>query len=99
MEVDEGSDQKSDIQPRWMAVHACLKNDFMEEEKYHNLMRWLICQWLQYLTVIYCWKLKPLSNTTFHWQTSQFTCTLLAVLAFGAKSQLEKGHMNMNNCT
>ena len=26
----------------WMAVHAHLKNEFTEDEKYHNLMRWLI---------------------------------------------------------
>ena len=26
----------------WMAAQACLKNDFTEGEKYHNLMRWLI---------------------------------------------------------
>ena len=25
-----------------MAAHACLKNEFTEDEKYHNLMRWLI---------------------------------------------------------
>ena len=25
-----------------MAVHACLKNEFTEDEKYHNLMSWLI---------------------------------------------------------
>ena len=25
-----------------MAVHACLKNDLTEDEKYHNLMNWLI---------------------------------------------------------
>ena len=24
-----------------MAVHACLKNEFTEDEKYHNLMSWL----------------------------------------------------------
>ena len=24
-----------------MAVHACLKNEFTEDEKYHNLMTWL----------------------------------------------------------
>ena len=41
MEVDEGSDQKSDIKPHWIAAHAPLKNDFMEDEKYHNLMSWL----------------------------------------------------------
>ena len=39
---DEGSDQKSDILPHWMAAHARLKNEFTEDEKYHNLMRWLI---------------------------------------------------------
>ena len=42
MKVDERSDQKSDIKPHWMAVHVRLKNEFMEDEKYHNLMRWLI---------------------------------------------------------
>ena len=42
MEVDEGSNQNSDIQPHWMAAHACLKNEFMEDEWYHNLMSWLI---------------------------------------------------------
>ena len=34
MEVDEGSDQKSDR----MAGHARLKNELMEDEQYHNLM-------------------------------------------------------------
>ena len=24
-----------------MAAHACLKNEFIEDEKYHNLMTWL----------------------------------------------------------
>ena len=42
MEVDEGSDQKSDIYPRWIAAHAHLKNEFTEDEKCHYLMRWLI---------------------------------------------------------
>ena len=42
MEVDERSDQKSDIWPHWMAAHARLKNEFTEDEKRHNLMRWLI---------------------------------------------------------
>ena len=37
----EVSDQKSDILPHWMAAHACLKNEFTEDEKYHNLMSWL----------------------------------------------------------
>ena len=30
MEVDKGSDQKSDIYPHWMAGHAHLKNEFTE---------------------------------------------------------------------
>ena len=38
MEVDKGSDQKSDILPHWMAAHACLKNEFTEDEKYHSLI-------------------------------------------------------------
>ena len=42
MKVDKGSDQKSDILPNWMAAHACLKNEFTEDEKYYNLMSWLI---------------------------------------------------------
>ena len=25
-----------------MAAHACLKNEFTEDEKYHNRMTWLI---------------------------------------------------------
>ena len=41
MEVDEGPDQKSDMY--WMAAHARLKNEFMEDKKYHNLMSWRIC--------------------------------------------------------
>ena len=39
METDEVSEQKSDISPHWMAAHARLKNEFTEDEKYHNLMR------------------------------------------------------------
>ena len=42
MEIDEGSNQNSDVQPHWMAVHACLKNEFMEDKKCHKLMSWLI---------------------------------------------------------
>ena len=38
MEVDEGFDKKSDILSHWMAAHARLKNEFTEDEKYHNLM-------------------------------------------------------------
>ena len=41
--VDEGSGQKLDTYPHWMAAHARLKNEFTEDEKYHNLMTWLIC--------------------------------------------------------
>ena len=41
MEVDEGSNQNSDIDPHWMAAHVCLKNEFKKDEKSHNLMSWL----------------------------------------------------------
>ena len=41
MEVDEGSNKKSDICPHWMAAHARLKNEFTEYVKCHNLMSWL----------------------------------------------------------
>ena len=47
MEVDERSDQKSDIQLHWMATYEHLKNELTEDKKYHNLMRWLI--WPNYL--------------------------------------------------
>ena len=50
MEVDEGSDQKLDIYRHWMAAHAHLKNEFTEDEKYHNLMNWL--KYLLYLLLI-----------------------------------------------
>ena len=42
MEVDEGSDQKSDIWPHWMVGHAYLKNEFTEDKKFQNLTSWLI---------------------------------------------------------
>ena len=42
MEVNKGSDQKSDIYPSWIAAHARLKNEFTEDEKYHYLMSWFI---------------------------------------------------------
>ena len=44
MEVDERADQTSDIQPHWVAAYAHLKNEFTEDEKYHNLMGWLILE-------------------------------------------------------
>ena len=28
--------------PHWMAAHSGLKNEFTEDEIYHNLMTWLI---------------------------------------------------------
>ena len=40
MEVDERSDKKSDTYRQWMSAHARLKNEFMEDEKYHNLVTW-----------------------------------------------------------
>ena len=40
MEVYEGSDKKTDLRPQWMAAHACLKNEFTEDEKYDNLTSW-----------------------------------------------------------
>ena len=46
MEVDEGSDQNSDIYSHWTAAHARLKNEFTEDEKCHNLMSWLVSYWV-----------------------------------------------------
>ena len=42
MEVDEGSDQKSDVWPQSIAAHAYLKNEFTEGDKCQNLMSRLI---------------------------------------------------------
>ena len=33
-----------------MAAHARLKNEFTEEEKYHNFMSWLICNYVHDIT-------------------------------------------------
>ena len=30
-------------------MHARLKNEFTEDEKYHNLMTWLVCRLLFFL--------------------------------------------------
>ena len=37
MEVDEGSDKNSDVYPHWMAAYACLKIEFTEGDKCHDL--------------------------------------------------------------
>ena len=50
MKVDEGSNQKSDIQPHWMAAHAHLKNECMGDKKCHNLMSWLKCHQISCMT-------------------------------------------------
>ena len=43
MEVDKGSDQKSaSSHTACKAAHARLGNEFTEDGKCHNLMRWLI---------------------------------------------------------
>ena len=70
MEVDKGSNQKSDILPHWMAAHARLKNEFKEDEKCHYLISWLN----------YCYKVLVIrvltpTSTNYHshisplWQT------------------------------
>ena len=45
LEVDKESNQNSYIYPHWMAAHVRLKNEFTEDEKYHNLIRWIILFW------------------------------------------------------
>ena len=55
MVIDEGSNQKPDIYPHWMAALACLKKEFTEDEKYHNLMTWLN----------YCIRFRDLRNYEF----------------------------------
>ena len=56
MEVDEGAYEKSDILHHWIAAHAHLKNEFTEDEKYHNPMTWLIACSLKLFMCI--WKSK-----------------------------------------
>ena len=41
MEVDECRPKIIHL-AHWMAALACLKNEFREDEKYNNLMSWLI---------------------------------------------------------
>ena len=40
-DVDEGSDQNTDLLLHRMAVHAYLRNEFTVGKKYHSLMTWL----------------------------------------------------------
>ena len=62
MEVDEGSHQKSDIYPHWMAAHAHLNNKFTEDEKCHNLTRWLIYSgW-----ILFAWDCRNLCVGSIH---------------------------------
>ena len=56
MEVDEGSDQKSDMYPHWMCMH--MKNEFTEDEKFRNLITWLSCVSLEAVCAKY-----PLKGT------------------------------------
>ena len=35
-----------------MAAHARLKNEFTEDEKYHNFMRWLKCLFLFFMAAL-----------------------------------------------
>ena len=37
----------------WMAAHAHLKNEFTEDEKYHNLMRWFRSLLFHILTLVF----------------------------------------------
>ena len=48
--------------PHWMAVHVRLKNEFAEDEKYHNFMTWLI--WYFSDLVVTNMKEVPLRNKT-----------------------------------
>ena len=61
MEVD----QKLDVYPQWIAAHACLKIEFTEGDKCHNLMSRLInndifnlvyqvCKQLSFFAKMYC---------------------------------------------
>ena len=37
----KNNDKLSQLMRLWTAAYAHLKNEFMEDEKYHNLMTWL----------------------------------------------------------
>ena len=51
MEVDKDSDQKSDVLCQWIAAHACLKIEFTEGDKCHNLMRGLKWEFAPFLSI------------------------------------------------
>ena len=65
IEVDEASDQKSDIWSRWMAAHARLKNEFTEGEKCHNLVSWLSCSF--HTNSIQIWATSPENMSSGLW--------------------------------
>ena len=46
--------KKSDILSHWMVVHAQLKNEFTEDEKFHNLKTWLKYRSPIYYDVKFC---------------------------------------------
>ena len=35
-----------------MSAHACLKNELTEDEKYHNLLRWLINAYFRHTFIL-----------------------------------------------
>ena len=58
-----------------MAAHVCLKNEFTEDEKYHNLMRWLIWLCVQYLQILSRTKL-PIPILQYYLSLSYLTHNL-----------------------
>ena len=62
-----------------MAAHARLKNEFTEEEKYHNLMRWLNYTWSSRRAS----ESNRVATETWKGRTMAFLCYLLAAFVFG----------------
>ena len=77
-----------------MAVHGHLKNDFTEDEKKHNLMRWLVFQW-DYLMI--------LSVRTDRFGQIEYTPIrlhlLLQVDTVFWPGSTSFGHVKFNTCT
>ena len=65
-----------------MAAHACLKNEFTEDEKCHNLMRWLICGSFQNWGTV-CARLAVLALLRIFARVSLKVCCLVILVITG----------------
>ena len=84
MEVDKGSDQKSDILPHWMVAHAPSKNKLTEDIKYNHDMAQIILY--HQIPIFICFSASD--NLSLHLQVSK-----LAMV----KHQKEEGAVDIDH--